>query len=165
MILWAGFKKLFRQRFELKFFEINDFWWCSTSISSTSISSFTPSMKKSKDPVNHPNQDLVLCLESCSDSECQASCNREHVSCFSGCPCNNDCETGCDRCENPICKAVLVLNTYRVRFWRSFFEQFALQHTLIWFCREQLTQQHRVNSIRTNWVREIFHFWLISLVM
>ena len=60
------------------------------------------------------DQDLVLCLESCSDNECQASCNREHASCFASCPCNNNCETGCDRCENPICKAVLVLNTYRV---------------------------------------------------
>ena len=49
-----------------------------------------------------------------NESRCQASCNRDYVSCFASCPCNDDCETGCDNCENPICKAALVLNTYRV---------------------------------------------------
>ena len=46
---------------------------------------------------------------------CQSECNREYVSCFEFCPCNEKCPSGCKDCDNSICKGVLVLNTFRLK--------------------------------------------------
>ena len=77
-------------------------------------------------------ENFSICMETCEDSRlalislndkepktylrsCQSQCNREYVSCFEYCPCNEQCPAGCIDCENSICKGILVLNTFRFK--------------------------------------------------